>query len=145
MPKHCIAAHSWEQFEIGAYRSMLGAAEKLGMSDLQQCASALSAKSRRWRTSFSSNCLLLRGSISGNTPHPELIEDDRQRSIRCAQSTQQRFVSFMTAALSYKAAVFLVIPSLIDACRSVLASAANLGHGQTSDRAPAKHREHRQS
>ena len=36
MPKHCIAAHSWEQFEIGAYRSMLGAAEELGMSDLQQ-------------------------------------------------------------------------------------------------------------
>jgi len=36
MPKHCIAAHSWEQFEIAAYRSMLGAAEELGMSDLQQ-------------------------------------------------------------------------------------------------------------
>ena len=36
MPKHCIAAHSWEQFEIGAYRSMLGAAEELGMYDLQQ-------------------------------------------------------------------------------------------------------------
>jgi len=36
MPKHCIAAHSWEQFEIGAYRSMLGAAEELGMSDLQE-------------------------------------------------------------------------------------------------------------
>jgi ferritin-like metal-binding protein YciE len=36
MPKHCIAAHSWEQFEIGAYRSMLGATEELGMSDLQQ-------------------------------------------------------------------------------------------------------------
>jgi len=27
---------SWEQFEIGAYRSMLGAAEELGMGDLQQ-------------------------------------------------------------------------------------------------------------
>src|SRR3954451_22453928 len=36
MPKHCIAAHSWEQFEIGAYRSMLGAADELGMSELQQ-------------------------------------------------------------------------------------------------------------
>jgi ferritin-like metal-binding protein YciE len=36
MPKHCIAAHSWEQFEIGAYRSMLGAAAELGISDLQQ-------------------------------------------------------------------------------------------------------------
>jgi|SRR5579884_618317 len=36
MPKHCIAAHSWEQFEIGAYRSMLGAVEELGMYDLQQ-------------------------------------------------------------------------------------------------------------
>jgi ferritin-like metal-binding protein YciE len=36
MPKHCIAAHSWEQFEIGAYRSMFGAAEELGMSELQQ-------------------------------------------------------------------------------------------------------------
>src|SRR5207237_10681761 len=30
MPTHCIAAHSWEQFEIAAYRSMLGAAEELG-------------------------------------------------------------------------------------------------------------------
>jgi ferritin-like metal-binding protein YciE len=36
MPKHCIAAHSWEQFEIGAYRSMLGAAQELGLADLQQ-------------------------------------------------------------------------------------------------------------
>src|SRR4051794_529748 len=36
MPKHSIAAHSWEQFEIGAYRSMLGAAEELGMSELQR-------------------------------------------------------------------------------------------------------------
>ena len=35
MPKHLIAAHSWEQFEIGAYRSMLGAAEELGMADLK--------------------------------------------------------------------------------------------------------------
>jgi ferritin-like metal-binding protein YciE len=34
MPKHCIAGHSWEQFEIGAYRSMLGAAEELGMTEL---------------------------------------------------------------------------------------------------------------
>jgi ferritin-like metal-binding protein YciE len=31
MPKHCIAAHSWEQFEIGPYCSTLGAAEELGM------------------------------------------------------------------------------------------------------------------
>jgi len=36
MAKHCIAALSGEQFEIGAYRSMLGVAEELGMSDLQQ-------------------------------------------------------------------------------------------------------------
>jgi ferritin-like metal-binding protein YciE len=36
MPKHCIAGHSWEQFEIGAYRSMLGAAEELGMTELRQ-------------------------------------------------------------------------------------------------------------
>ena len=36
MPKHCIAAHSWEQFEIAAYRSMLGAAEESGMSDLRE-------------------------------------------------------------------------------------------------------------
>jgi ferritin-like metal-binding protein YciE len=35
MSKHCIAAHSWEQFEIAAYRSMLGAAEELGMGELQ--------------------------------------------------------------------------------------------------------------
>jgi ferritin-like metal-binding protein YciE len=36
MPKHCIAAHSWEQFEIGAYRAMLGAAQELALSELQQ-------------------------------------------------------------------------------------------------------------
>ena len=36
MPKHCIAAHSWEHFEIGSYRSMLGAAEELGLGDLRQ-------------------------------------------------------------------------------------------------------------
>ena len=36
LPKHCIAAHSWEHFEIASYRSMLGAAQELGMGDLQQ-------------------------------------------------------------------------------------------------------------
>lgn len=35
-PKHLIAAHSWEQFEVAAYRSMLGAAEELGLTDLQK-------------------------------------------------------------------------------------------------------------
>src|SRR5947207_9199931 len=35
MPKHLIAAHSWEQFEIRAYRSMLGTAEELEMADLK--------------------------------------------------------------------------------------------------------------
>ena len=36
LPKHCIAAHGWEHFEIGSYRSMLGAAQEMGMTDLQQ-------------------------------------------------------------------------------------------------------------
>jgi ferritin-like metal-binding protein YciE len=36
MPKHCLAAHAWENFEIASYRSMLGAAQELGMGDLQQ-------------------------------------------------------------------------------------------------------------
>lgn len=36
MPKHCIAGYGWEQFEIGAYRSMLGAAQELGMDDLRE-------------------------------------------------------------------------------------------------------------
>jgi ferritin-like metal-binding protein YciE len=36
MPKHCIAGYGWENFEIGSYRSMLGAAEEMGMHDLQQ-------------------------------------------------------------------------------------------------------------
>jgi ferritin-like metal-binding protein YciE len=36
MPKHLIAAHGWEQFEIGAYRSMLAAAQEVGFSELQQ-------------------------------------------------------------------------------------------------------------
>ena len=35
LPKHCIAGYSWEQFEIAAYRSMLGAVQELDMSDLQ--------------------------------------------------------------------------------------------------------------
>jgi ferritin-like metal-binding protein YciE len=36
MPKHCLAAHAWEQFEVASYRSMLGAAQELGIDDLQQ-------------------------------------------------------------------------------------------------------------
>ena len=36
MPKHCLAAHAWENFEVASYRSMLGAAQELGMGDLQQ-------------------------------------------------------------------------------------------------------------
>jgi ferritin-like metal-binding protein YciE len=36
MPKHCIAAYSWEQFEIASYRAMLGAADELGKTDLEQ-------------------------------------------------------------------------------------------------------------
>jgi ferritin-like metal-binding protein YciE len=35
MPKHCLAAHGWENFEIASYRSLLGAAEELGMQDLK--------------------------------------------------------------------------------------------------------------
>jgi ferritin-like metal-binding protein YciE len=34
MPKHLIAAHAWEQFEIASYQSMLGAARALGLGDL---------------------------------------------------------------------------------------------------------------
>jgi len=36
IPKHCLAAHAWEHFEIASYRSMLGAAEELGMNDLRE-------------------------------------------------------------------------------------------------------------
>src|SRR5687768_9023637 len=35
MPKHCLAAHGWENFEIASYRSLQGAAEELGMQDLK--------------------------------------------------------------------------------------------------------------
>jgi ferritin-like metal-binding protein YciE len=35
MPKHCLAAHGYEAFEIASYRSLLGAAEELGMTDLR--------------------------------------------------------------------------------------------------------------
>ena len=35
MPKNCLAAHGYEAFEIASYRSMLGAAEELGMTDLR--------------------------------------------------------------------------------------------------------------
>jgi ferritin-like metal-binding protein YciE len=36
MPKHCLAAHAWENFEIASYRELLGAAQELGMNDLEQ-------------------------------------------------------------------------------------------------------------
>src|SRR5919199_4797682 len=36
MPKHCLAAQAWENFEVASYRSMLGAAQELGMNDLEQ-------------------------------------------------------------------------------------------------------------
>jgi ferritin-like metal-binding protein YciE len=35
LPKQCIAAHGWENFEIASYRSLQGAAEELGMQDLK--------------------------------------------------------------------------------------------------------------
>ena len=35
MPKNCLAAHGYEAFEIASYRSMLGAAEELGMTELR--------------------------------------------------------------------------------------------------------------
>jgi ferritin-like metal-binding protein YciE len=35
MPKNCLAAHAYEAFEIASYRSMLGAAEEFGMTDLR--------------------------------------------------------------------------------------------------------------
>lgn len=35
MPKHCLAAHGWENFEIASYRSLQGAAEALGMTELK--------------------------------------------------------------------------------------------------------------
>jgi ferritin-like metal-binding protein YciE len=36
IPKHLLAAHAWEQFEVASYRSLLGAAEEFGMNDLRQ-------------------------------------------------------------------------------------------------------------
>ncbi len=35
MPKNCLAAHAYEGLEIASYRSILGAAEELGMTDLR--------------------------------------------------------------------------------------------------------------
>ena len=35
MPKHCLAAHAYEALEIASYRSLLGAAEELGMPELR--------------------------------------------------------------------------------------------------------------
>ncbi len=35
MPKNCLAAQGYEAFEIASYRSMLGAAEELGMTELR--------------------------------------------------------------------------------------------------------------
>jgi len=34
MLKNCLLAHAYEAFEIASYRSLLGAAEELGMTDL---------------------------------------------------------------------------------------------------------------
>ena len=42
MPKHCLAAHAWEHFEIASYRILKAAASTLGMHDLEQtCGSFL--------------------------------------------------------------------------------------------------------
>ena len=35
MPKNCLAAHVYEAFEIASYRSLLGAADELGMAELR--------------------------------------------------------------------------------------------------------------
>jgi ferritin-like metal-binding protein YciE len=35
MPKNCLAAHAYEALEIASYRSLLGAAEELGMAELR--------------------------------------------------------------------------------------------------------------
>ena len=35
MPKNCLAAHAYEAFEVASYRSLLGAAEELGMPELR--------------------------------------------------------------------------------------------------------------
>jgi ferritin-like metal-binding protein YciE len=35
MPKNCLAAYAYEAFEIASYRSLLGAAEELGMAELR--------------------------------------------------------------------------------------------------------------
>ncbi len=35
MPKNCIAAEAYENFEIASYRSLLGGAEELGMAELR--------------------------------------------------------------------------------------------------------------
>ena len=36
MPKHCLAAHAYEALEIASYRSLLGAAEELGLPELRE-------------------------------------------------------------------------------------------------------------
>jgi ferritin-like metal-binding protein YciE len=34
VPKNCLAAYAYENFEIASYRSLMGAAEELGMAEL---------------------------------------------------------------------------------------------------------------
>jgi ferritin-like metal-binding protein YciE len=72
MPKHCIVAHRWEQFEIGAYRSILGAAEEWGMSDLQQMCDRFIREEQEMANVFFEHCPLLHGNTLGNTPRLEL-------------------------------------------------------------------------
>lgn len=35
MPKNCLATYAYENFEIASYRSLMGAAEELGMEELR--------------------------------------------------------------------------------------------------------------
>ena len=35
MPKNCLAAHAYENFEIASYRSLMGGAEELGLGELK--------------------------------------------------------------------------------------------------------------
>ena len=71
MPKHLIAAHSWEQFEIGAYRSMLGTAEELEMADLKTMCERFIPEEEEMAKTFFEELPAVTRKYFGNTPPPD--------------------------------------------------------------------------
>jgi ferritin-like metal-binding protein YciE len=48
VPKNCLAAYAYEKFEIASYRSLMGAADELGLSELRQMCERFIAEEKQF-------------------------------------------------------------------------------------------------